>query len=221
MGAQTVAPTLITGTRMTQEQFIEIWDQSPDLKQAELIDGVVFLPSPVSLYHAEHDALAIWWLSQYATFTPGLAAAANGTWLMLDNAPQPDSCLWIRPEAGGQSRTKGSLSAGAPELIVEVCFTSTDIDFGPKLNLYQRAGVLEYITFEAFPKRTTWRALREGSYREIQPDPKGILHSTIFPGLCLDSDAFWKQDRLRLSQLLEQRCQHPDHAAFVARLQSA
>jgi len=40
---------LVTGQRMNVAEFLSRWEDLPDLKNAELIDGVVYVPSPVSL----------------------------------------------------------------------------------------------------------------------------------------------------------------------------
>jgi hypothetical protein len=42
------ATELVTGEQMTVEEFLHRWEELPDLKNAELIDGVVHVPSPVS-----------------------------------------------------------------------------------------------------------------------------------------------------------------------------
>ena len=44
-----LSDTLITGERMDSAEFLRRWDALPDVKNAELIEGVVFVPSPVSL----------------------------------------------------------------------------------------------------------------------------------------------------------------------------
>jgi hypothetical protein len=70
---------------------------------------------------------------------------------MSGSVPQPDVYLRILPSHGGQSRNEGNegeYGTDAPELVAEVCDTSTEVDFGPKLALYERAGVPEYVTFE-------------------------------------------------------------------------
>ena len=81
----------------------------PWLKKAELIDGVVYVPSPVSLDHGSLDTQIHWWLAQYAYSTPGCQCGNNSTWLMLDSAPQPDSYLRILPAYGGQLDRLSSL----------------------------------------------------------------------------------------------------------------
>jgi Uma2 family endonuclease len=83
---------------------------------------------------------------------------------MSGNAPQPDADLCILPSHGGQSGIQGPLAAGTPELAVEICVTSADLDLEPKLAVYQRAGVRESITVEAFGQRLTWRVLENGAY---------------------------------------------------------
>jgi hypothetical protein len=120
-----LSDTLITGERMDSAEFLRRWDALPDVNNAELIEGVVFVPSPVSLDHAELSALFIGWLIHYVAATPGCQCGNEGTWLMLDSVPQPDAFLRIRPEYGGQSRDQRRKQkvypAGAPELAVEIC----------------------------------------------------------------------------------------------------
>ena len=188
---------LNTGERMSREEFLRRWDELPDLKKAELIDGVVYVASPVSMDHAEHENLVGFWLRAYTLRMPGCRCGNNATWLMLESAPQADSFLAY---ATGQGDFSGTYGQGAPELTAEICVSSSARDFGPKLALYQRAGVREYITFETKLRRITWRSLGEdGSYREITPDSDGLLPSRVFPGLTLNAEAFWLGDATRVS----------------------
>ena len=90
------------------------------------------MSSPVSREHANLDTSVHWWLAHYAQATPGCQAGNNGTWLMLDSAPHPDAHLRILPSHGGQSGDARLYYTGAPELAVEICLTSTEVDFGPK-----------------------------------------------------------------------------------------
>jgi hypothetical protein len=153
---------------MDRTEFLSRWEALPALKCAELIEGVVFVPSPVTLDHGERDSSIIWWLGHYSIATPGCEVGNNTTWWMLSDAPQPDVHLRIRPECGGQSSVSSDprYLTGAPELAVEVCLTSTEVDFGPKLKLYQRAGVKEYISIVLLPpRRIVWRILRDSGWR--------------------------------------------------------
>ena len=140
--------------------------------------------------------------------------------MILGSAPQPDVYLAILPEYGGQWRVEGKFGAGAPELVVEICLTSTEVDFGPKLALYQRAGVREYITVELFTKRIVWRVLEGGSYRELTSGPDGVHRSRTFPGLWLKAAAFWAFHTGAMKDLLQQGLASDEHAAFVDKLNS-
>ena len=134
MPASVLTPPLRDGERLTREEFLRRWDAMPDLKRAELIDGIVHMPSPVSDIHCDFHFRLNTWLGCYVTGTPGCAGGSNGTWLMSkENVPQPDLALKIRAEHGGQSRLEGEYPAGAPELIVEVSHTTSHRDSGTKL----------------------------------------------------------------------------------------
>lgn len=81
-------------------------------------------------------------------------------------------------------------AGGSPELAMEVIASSRSYDLGPKLALYQRAGVPEYVAALTEVEQIEWRVLDQGSYRLMQPDQEGIFRSKIFPSLWLDPDAF-------------------------------
>jgi hypothetical protein len=210
--------TLITGEKMTKAEFLCRWEALPEIKLAELIEGVVFVPSPVSIDHGERNSGIDLLLGYYAAMTPGCAVGTNATWEMLESVPQPDVHLRIQPEHGGQSSVVGKYPVGAPELAVEICLTSTEVDFGPKLRLYQRAGVREYITVELLAKRIVWRVLRDDVYHALEPDADGVFRSIVFPGLWLDQNAFWRNDGTRMLATLEAGLATPEHKEFAVRL---
>ena len=198
---------------MSRDEFLRAWDRLPQIKTAELIDKTVYVASPVSIDHGRLDNLANWWLTTYAMATPGCEAATNTTWLMLESAPQPDACLYRTPVATAHR----GLASGAPELVVEVTLTSTSHDFGPKLALYQRAGVKEYLTLESVTRRAVWRVLNAGSYRPLTLSG-GLLKSRAFPGLWLDADALWQPDTQRLRDALNAGLSSSEHSRFAARI---
>ena len=79
-----------------------------DVKKAELIEGVVYMPSPVSRKHGSPHFDFVGWLSAYRFATPSVEGGDNGTVrLDWDNEPQPDIYLRIVPQLGGQSRDDG------------------------------------------------------------------------------------------------------------------
>jgi hypothetical protein len=206
------------GDRLTREEFLERWERMPDLKFAELIDGVVYMPSPVSDLHSGHEGNFQLVLTNYALKTPVCEYRPGATWIMLESAPQPDLALFVLPAYGGRIRRVKSLLSGAPELVVEISRSSRSYDLGPKLALYQRAGVIEYAAALVEEERIEWRRLEKGSYRLMSPSREGIYKSRAFPGLWLDSAAFWRGDKERLANVLEQGLNSEEHAQFLEKL---
>ncbi|MDQ6705455.1 MAG: Uma2 family endonuclease [Acidobacteriota bacterium] len=209
---------LRAGELLSQEEFVRRWEALPSLKRAELIQGRVYLPSPVSNPHKWLHSLVDGWLLVYTSTTPGCRAGSDGTWLMLRDAPQPDLDLVILPDYGGQSRITGLYSVGAPELAAEVCLSSKARDLGPKLELYREAGVQEYLTVMHADSSVTWRYLAGGQYTEIAPDTAGVLRSRVFPGLWLDVPALFANDPARLLSTLQQGLCTVEHERFVGEL---
>jgi hypothetical protein len=99
----TVRPTLETGDNLTREEFIRIWDQLPHIKRAELIGGIVYVPSATSLDHGDAHLNVATWTGFYTAMTPGVKAGSNSSVFMMDDCPQPDVNMRIAPEFGGQS----------------------------------------------------------------------------------------------------------------------
>ena len=139
-------PPLVAGDFLSRAEFLRRWEAMPQVKRAELIRGVVYMPSPVSWQHGDVEQNLGGWLMAYKIATPGCAGANNATWLMGEgNAPQPDVSLRIRPEYGGPSRMSGRFPSGAPEFLAEVCLSRTAYDLHQKLEVYREAGVQEYL----------------------------------------------------------------------------
>ena len=107
MSGQLVSPTiprLENGDRLTREEFERRYHAMPEVKKAELIEGVVYMPSPVRTdVHGQPHALLAGWLVNYFAATPGLVISDNGS-VRLDarNQPQPDLSLLIDRTRGGR-----------------------------------------------------------------------------------------------------------------------
>jgi Uma2 family endonuclease len=215
-------PPLFAGQRLDQEAFHERYEAMPPGTRAELIGGVVHMPSPLGPEHGDAHVPAIVWLSYYAENTPGVQVLDNtSTALYAAGEPQPDALLRIRPEYGGRTRTERRFIVGAPELVVEIAHASRFIDLGPKLADYERAGVLEYVVRALEPDEVHWHMLREGRLVEVAPGPDGLFRSEVFPGLWLDPEAILTHDTRRLRAVLDRGLASPEHGAFVAQLAAA
>ena len=188
-------PELQNGDRMSRDEFMHRWEQIPELKQAELIEGVVYLASPVSLAHGSYDALFVQWLGRYAfAVQKGLRIATNTTVPIGDSTFQPDIALFHPARSGATGKYLEHL----PDLVVEISHASRSYDLGPKLAAYRSAGLRDYITVLLEDQRVEWRVLSRARYRLLQPANDQILRSPNFPGLWLDTQALFPPDERRL-----------------------
>ena len=220
MAVPVIPPLLREGDRMSRDEFLRRWELLPDLKHAQLLDGIVHMASPVSTKHSSFHSDFVGWLALYKARTPGCETLTEGTALIESDAPQPDIAFRILPAFGGQSRDEGPYLAGAPEVIVEVAASSRARDLGPKARLYLRAGVREYVTALVDERRVVWRELHEGSWRELTGDREGVLRSRVFPGLWLDEPAMWRRDLAKVLDVLQQGMATAEYAEFVQLLAS-
>jgi hypothetical protein len=101
-------PPLESGDRLTRPEFERRYQLMPHIKKAELIEGVVYVASPVRMAnHGRPHAQIVGWLMVYSAATPGVDLADNATVrLDIDNEPQPDALLRLEPEVGGNSNRR-------------------------------------------------------------------------------------------------------------------
>ena len=213
-------PPLENGDRLTRCEFERRYAARPDLKKAELIEGVVYMPSPVSLAHSGPHAMIQSVLLFYSAFTPGVRGEDSATVrLDLDNEPQPDVLLCIEPDAGGQAHvSEDGYLEGAPELVVEVSASSASVDMHDKLRAYRRNGIREYLVWRTREERIDWFELADGEYRPLPRDDRGVIRSRAFPGLRIAADALLKGDLADAFGEVERGVGSPEHRAFAARL---
>ncbi len=215
-------PPLSNGDHLSWAEFRRRYEAMSNVKKAELIEGVVYMPSPVHhRHHGKPHAMIVAWLLHYAAATPGLDFSDNATVeLDFDNEVQPDALLRLDEALGGRCRiTPDDYLAGPPELIVEIAASSAAYDLHNKLRVYRRSGVREYLVLLAYERQTIWYALHEGEYQPLTPDEKGILRSLVFPGLNFHSEHFWAAELADLLAVLQQGLDSPEHAAFLERLE--
>jgi len=193
---------LENGDRLTRQEFERRYEAMDRLKKAELIEGVVYLPSPVRVRnHGKPHSDIMTWLGTYQAYTPKVMVCDNTT-VRLDrtNEPQPDALLRIETESGGKSRiSEDDYIEGAPELIVEIATSSASYDLHDKKQVYCRHGVQEYIVWQVADNKVSWFSLEGGKYILLEPDETGVIRSRIFAGLNLKVTALLKGE---LAQVL-------------------
>lgn len=213
-----ITPPLESGDHLSRSEFERRYQAMPHLKKAELIEGVVYVASPLRLRpHAKPHAQMMTWLGTYAAFTEGIEVGDNPTVrLDLDNEPQPDAVVLLPEELGGQSHlSQDGYIEGAPELIVEVAASSVSYDLYDKKRAYRRNGVQEYIVWQVLDQKLSWFRLIDGDYIEQTPGEDGILYSQIFPGLWLDTNALIQDNLQQVLTILQQGIQSSEHQTFA------
>ena len=205
---------LSSGDKLSREEFLRLWDAHPEIKRAELIGGIVYMPSPLSIDHGDKDLDVHGWICLYKSHTHGTAGGANTTTFLLDDSPQPDANLRLLPDFGGRSTVemrKGKrYLAGIPELFAEICVSSDDHDLHQKLDLYQTVGIPEYLAVLVHEHEIRWHILDNGVYQlSLAPDSDGIHRSRVFPGLWLDGAALLSGDMARVLAKLDEGLRSP------------
>lgn len=218
--AERYIPPFENGDRMDQKTFHALYLQTPKGFRAELIGGIVHVPSPTSARHARPQRMFCQWLGEYSDNTPGTDAFDNITSVMSEaSEPQPDLSLIVLPEAGGQTRlTPEEYLQGAPELAVEISNTTATIDLNAKMRDYERYGVREYLVVIMREREVRWFARRKDRFAPMKPDADGVLRSKVFPGLWLDTAGVFDRGARRLLVTLRKGLASPEHTKFVAKL---
>lgn len=212
-------PPLENGDKLTRPEFERRYNNMPIVKKAELIEGLVYMASPLRFEsHAEPHAYIIGWLATYKAATPGVRLGDNPTVrLDADNEPQPDALLRI--ELGGQSHiSEDDYVEGAPELIVEIAASTASIDLHEKLKVYRRNGVQEYLAWRVYDREFDWFKLKEGKYIQLAANSSGIICSQVFPGLWLEKTALLAGNLAKVLEILQQGLASQEHQDFVQSL---
>lgn len=214
-------PPLESGDRLTRHEFERRYTAMPNVKKAELIEGIVYVASPLRFKsHGKPHGNLIGWLWTYKVATPGVELGDNATVrLDLDNEPQPDVVLLIDEQLGGQARiSDDDYIEGAPELIAEVAASSAANDLYDKKRAYRRNGAKEYLVWQVFENKLDWFILENGAYISLDTDVNGMIKSRTFPGLWLDVAALLNGEMTQVLAVLQQGLNSQEHQEFLQKL---
>ena len=96
-------PPLENGDHLDQKTFHTRYEAMPNVC-AELIGGIVYMASPMRTPHGRHGSPLVRWLDEYEEATPGTEVLLGATSILGPSSePEPDACMIIRPECGGQT----------------------------------------------------------------------------------------------------------------------
>ncbi|MEM7808540.1 MAG: Uma2 family endonuclease [Planctomycetota bacterium] len=193
---------LESGMRLTREEFHRRYEHLDGIT-AELINGVVFLASPVrNDVHGFPHANLMWWLNSYRVRRPHLIIGDNSSVMLSDDSEvQPDAFLMRPADDGGQAQYD-TYVYGAPELVCEVAASSAHIDAHDKAEAYAKAGVREYLLWRTVDRRIDWFELKDGRFVAL-PVNEGVIESRVFDGLRLDREAMLAGDLAKVLATLD------------------
>ena len=220
--ANAVVPRLLNGDHLTVPEFERRYEATPEVKFAELIEGIVVKSPPISNLHSDGHSLVHELLQRYARATAGTGATICAS-LRLDgqNEYQPDAMLRIK--SGPLARSKvapDGLLEGSPEFAAEIAVSSAGYDLHEKKAVYERALVREYFVWQVMDAKINWFALEEGQYVELQPRADGVICSRVFPGLWLDIRALLAGDEEEVLRILDRGLKSPAHGTFVRKMRN-
>ena len=222
-GASGRIPPLHNGDHLTVAEFERRYEAMPPGIKAELINGVVYMASPLTIEnHGDQHGSLSFWLGYYRVHTPGVQLGLNSTLKLLlgENQPQPDALMRILPEFGGLSTTIDGYVVGGAELAAEVSASTVAYDLHEKLLEYERNGVLEYLVWSVHDRVIDWFQLKTGKYHRLVPSARSVIKSRVFPGLWLDVNAILEDNMARVLEVVQQGIASPEHQRFVKKLQA-
>ena len=131
-GSVSRIPPLESGDRLTRHEFERRYNAMLDLKKAELIEGVVYVASPVrSRSHGQPHAAMMGWLFAYWIATPGVDLNDNTT-VRLDLAFEFLSlCQHKRsgssPNSRNRAASRSARCRSASACCCACCFCSSEV----------------------------------------------------------------------------------------------
>lgn len=191
--------------RLTADDFFR---DAPEDRKAELIDGVMIMPSPPLTIHERLQRFLLLLLQSHVEERDLGEAFGSRTAVQLarDQVPEPD-ILFVRKERREIIQEKGVV--GAPDFVIEVLSASTiRYDRGAKYQAYERAGVAELWLVDPYgPDGTQFFQRQADRFVEVTADEQGIIHSSTVEGFWIDRQWLWPQEhfislRVALTALL-------------------
>jgi Uma2 family endonuclease len=214
-------PLLDTGYHLSADEFHTRYQKMPEHVRAELIEGIVYMASPLYSPHGDQHFLLASLCGAYQLETPGvIGSIATSVRLDGKNEYQPDLHLRLDPKCGGRTRNPDKkMIWGGPEFVCEISNTTVEMDLHEKFDVYQRDGVLEYLAWQLQEEKLDLFGLQNGVFQKVSPDAHGILRSLAMPGLWLNVTAMLAGDKVAASATLRAGLQSAEHTKFVKQLQ--
>lgn len=183
----------------TEEEYLR---RAPENKVCEFIDGTVYMPSPVTLWHQfEVQFLAVLLEMFTARRRAGIVLTGPAAIkLRPDCFLEPD--IFVLPP-GGEAQFHGVYCDPPALLVVEVLSKSTrSHDLNLKRDLYREAGVLE-VWFVDDRDKVLIVHRRGVDGDEVERIESGPYHSRVLPGFWFEVSWLWARPRPDLYECMQ------------------
>ena len=210
-------PPLEFGDCLDRIEFEQRYAHTPQLKKAELLEGIVYMSPCVPHAHGRLHLKMASWLCLYEEETPGAAGSSSAS-VRLDriNETQPDLLLMDTLPTGACKIAADDHLEGPPELCVEIASSSASYDLHQKKRINQRSGVQEYLAWDTNSNEIHWWGLVEGEYAPLSMDDCGVVRSQVFPGLWLHVPAAQQDDWKLVTATLREGLDSEEHRQYAA-----
>jgi len=213
-------PPLEAGDHLTRAEFERRYEAMPRVKKAELIEGVVHMPSPVRWSnHGEKHASLVVWLGYYRAAVPGVRVADNASVGLDDeNAVQPDVTMMLEGRHGGRATiTPADYVEGSPELVAEVAASSASVDTHEKLAA--TGAMVSWNTSSgasSTASSTGWPCGMANMWH-YRRTPREFVEASCSPAFGLTRRRCCAATLARVLDVLRQGMASAEHAAFVVK----
>jgi Uma2 family endonuclease len=178
---------LVTLHGQTEEDF---WVFAPETRYCDYIDGVVYMPSPVSEPHQDEVGFLFWLLHTFRLErgTGRVSMGPEPLRLGPGRVPEPD--VFVRP-VGWHGDQRAEPPDPPAVLVVEVLSPSTrHHDLGLKAAIYQVAGIQD-IWFVDGRDKVVVAHRREGDGYRVDRVAEGRLTCSALEGFWIEATWLW------------------------------
>jgi Uma2 family endonuclease len=179
-------PYIIKFKNWSEERY---YHEAPSDIKCEYVEGDVIMYCPMSTEHSKATGFLYFLLEGYCDANElGQVLQDPTVRLFPQINRQPDICFV--PE------DKAHLALGlpmkvVPSFIIEVSWSTQEIDLGEKMQDYQKAGVLEYWVIDIENQEVLIHLLEDEQYK-ISKQQSGALTSKEIKGFFIEIDWLWQ-----------------------------
>lgn len=162
---------------------------APDDLKCEFVQGETIMYCPMSIEHSKVTGFLYFLLKGYCDAKKlGEVLSDPTVRLYPETNRQPDICF-VPPESSAQAT--GMPMKAIPSFIVEVSWSTQEIDLQEKARDYQRAGIREYWVVDIENREVTVHLLENNQYQKTRRT-EGHLESRVILGFSIEITWLWQ-----------------------------